>query len=526
MTSKPKGKKRSEGRHLEDATCVEGPSANSFSSHLFVDSVQHSAKMIRGTKSKSSMTRACNPSQGKQPKKKAPGRAKRATNTVWNPEIHRYFVLAIWKRGLAECSPSSIKKQMIQKELPELTQQRIKSHLQRFRGNLEREQRTFFQEYNEAMYRSKHRSSLPRGRPEGTNGGNNVAKLTLDVVKHWNDERQKTNPCTLPALPQQNGLEPCGYGSNGITKPYSVGGRVQLPPLFMTPTEKNSQLGRALQGVSASIKALALQVEQARNAQSVQFNSPFQEQQSFATGSDFSLIHSLQCRNAGVPFQPQYERDDYTLPPNAYQCLAFNDSLMECGNILNDSRIATPIMTSEDMSFTGKEGDMAFCLEPYSPIMEAASLERPGGLFSQTFKHIPQCRPNETNCLPSLPQKVASVSLPYVSRKAMNPHPPEQYSLFQGTEPAQMQALTKAPPSLANQDDVPFLVNVNYNMKQETNSPRRREYVSSRNNDLGCNDTSYQEPMDFRRISFPFQCDNTMSAPLKQPNLMTDFQNF
>jgi hypothetical protein len=294
-----------------------------------------------------------------------------------------------------------------------------------------------------------------------------------------------------------------------------VGGCVHLPPLFMTPTEKNSQLGRALQGVSASIKALALQVEHSRNVQLSQSNPPIQELQSFATGPDLSLIHSLQCRKAGVPFQPQYERNDCTLPPNAYHYLAPNDSLMECGNILNDSQIATPIMTSEEMSFTRKEGDLPFSLETYSPIMKDVSVERPG-LFRQTFKHIPQGRPDETNFLPALQQKVAAVSLPYVFRKAMNPHPPEQHSFFQSTEPAQMQTLTKPSLYFTKHDDVPLLVNVNYNMKQETNSPLCQEYHSTSNHDFGSNDISYQESMDIRRNSFPFELDDPME--------MKDFQ--
>ena len=77
---------------------------------------------------------------------------------TWNDDIHREFVGAIFDIGMRHSSPSSILDQM-SKVSEEITSERIKSHLQKFRLNKEKSKREYMFSYDAALAKFKARGT-------------------------------------------------------------------------------------------------------------------------------------------------------------------------------------------------------------------------------------------------------------------------------------------------------------------------------------------------------------------------------
>lgn len=72
---------------------------------------------------------------------------------AWTEEMHRLFVESIYAIGVKHASPAVIIENMT-KENPNLTAERVKSHLQKYRSNKEKSKADFFQEYESWMQKA------------------------------------------------------------------------------------------------------------------------------------------------------------------------------------------------------------------------------------------------------------------------------------------------------------------------------------------------------------------------------------
>ena len=121
--------------------------------------------------------------------------------TFWSESIHREFIEAIYKIGLKHSSPSVIMEQMADTH-EALTNERVKSHLQKYRNNSEKSKQEFLTEYDgwmeKAMSLGSTEGSSPKLLPplsitdmlETTKlvGGEAVAFLTYSTMA---DERNE-----------------------------------------------------------------------------------------------------------------------------------------------------------------------------------------------------------------------------------------------------------------------------------------------------------------------------------------------
>lgn len=126
-------------------------------------------------------------------------------NASWTPEMHRAFVQAIFNVGINRASPGVITQNM--KAHPEdLTAERIKSHLQKFRKNKEKSVQNFMEEYESAL---SHKiaaarrgptsgSALPQETSDGL-GSETAANLTFASLMQT-AQQSAEQTFSLPAL--------------------------------------------------------------------------------------------------------------------------------------------------------------------------------------------------------------------------------------------------------------------------------------------------------------------------------------
>lgn len=176
-----------------------------------------------------------------------------------NVDIHRSFVSAIFDQGLKHASPSVILQNMMA-ESDELTSERIKSHLQKYRKNKMKSKQDFMSEYDDYMRQQATRSSVfPFGSPPSTTttrssaeltGGSGAAMLTCSLLSEaegffWNlkaslidDEEEHADP-----LQDDNAA---------------------VLELTLTEEEKKSYLGQALTHVMSMVAPMRRQLLQER----------------------------------------------------------------------------------------------------------------------------------------------------------------------------------------------------------------------------------------------------------------------
>ena len=91
-----------------------------------------------------------------QPTSEPPRKKARKVPLKWSEELHRDFVSAIFDFGVTNASPAVILKQMMIKD-SEVTSERVKSHLQKYRIHRDRSKQQFMTEYDESLQRIKER---------------------------------------------------------------------------------------------------------------------------------------------------------------------------------------------------------------------------------------------------------------------------------------------------------------------------------------------------------------------------------
>lgn len=198
-----------------------------------VESESRTRKKRRGS------TGSNNSSKGRKKSKNSDGRwSKRFT---WPEDLHRDFVSAIFDVGLKHSSPSTILEHMPKHQ--DITTERIKSHLQKYRLHRSKSKQEFMSSYE---------VSLAKFREKGTGGfksltnGDGAAHLTYtatsDPSKHVSAPQVKLQP-----KPDQGG-ELIAYAPQ-------VNEALMLPQL--TEAEKNSPIGASmgyLMGLFFSLK--------------------------------------------------------------------------------------------------------------------------------------------------------------------------------------------------------------------------------------------------------------------------------
>uniref|UniRef100_A0A7S3QDX4 HTH myb-type domain-containing protein n=1 Tax=Chaetoceros debilis TaxID=122233 RepID=A0A7S3QDX4_9STRA len=138
---------------------------------------------------------------------------------AWPDELHRDFVSAVFDVGLKHSSPSALLEQMPKHE--DITSERIKSHLQKYRLHRQKSKKEFMSSYDRTLMKMK------RGEIESNssslNSGEVAAHLSFTSI-------QKAELGFATANSDENGL--------------LQGGILQLPQL--TEDEKQSHVGTSL----------------------------------------------------------------------------------------------------------------------------------------------------------------------------------------------------------------------------------------------------------------------------------------
>lgn len=165
-------------------------------------------------------------SKGRKKSKPSDGRwSKRFT---WPDELHRDFVSAIFDVGLKHSSPSTIIEHM--PKHPDITTERIKSHLQKYRVNRSKSKQEFMSSYE---------SSLLRFQESGTFGLNSITGAQVAAQLTYADTKVE-QPSSGEEKTESLAADP----SQVLTYSPQVNEALMLPQL--TPAEKNSPIGASM----------------------------------------------------------------------------------------------------------------------------------------------------------------------------------------------------------------------------------------------------------------------------------------
>ncbi|CAJ1891567.1 unnamed protein product [Cylindrotheca closterium] len=180
--------------------------------------------------------------KGRKKGKNSDGRwSKRFT---WPDDLHRDFVSAIFDVGLKHSSPSTIMEHMPKN--PDITTERIKSHLQKYRLHRQKSKEDFMSSYEASLNKFQEK------------GLSNVKSLTnADAAAHLTysatmDPTKVAVPPTLAPLPSQ---EVAARPAQPIVYSPNVNEALMLPQL--TEAEKKSPIGASmgyLMGLFFSLK--------------------------------------------------------------------------------------------------------------------------------------------------------------------------------------------------------------------------------------------------------------------------------
>lgn len=176
--------------------------------------------------------------------------------SCWNERLHRCFIEAIFENGMRHASPTSILNHMTNRSKA-LTNEKVKSHLQKFRKNKEKSIEEFMNEYDtwfprlvsvgsmgscDSMQLASVSSVLSMlGLTERPLGGGSAALLTyanmceekgtiLDIIGKGDNDNESA-PQKIKKLPlalQRKGSNECLKYVNGIEVPFPVFTREEL----------------------------------------------------------------------------------------------------------------------------------------------------------------------------------------------------------------------------------------------------------------------------------------------------------
>jgi SHAQKYF class myb-like DNA-binding protein len=163
----------------------------------------------------------------------------------WGKDLHRSFVQAIFEIGIDRSSPAVVLKEMANYSKQEITGERAKSRLQKFRKNKEKEKERFVNDYDQFM--QKFTSVPPAVLLQNSIGADKpVGGLAAAILSHsvmttegGSPRRQRPRSGSSRGKLLEQGLarQTTNYAGFPATK---------IPPLNLTESEKKTPLGVSL----------------------------------------------------------------------------------------------------------------------------------------------------------------------------------------------------------------------------------------------------------------------------------------
>lgn len=168
---------------------------------------------------------------------------------TWPDDLHRDFVSAIFDVGLKHSSPSAILEHMPKND--QITSERIKSHLQKYRVHRTKSKKEFMTCYDASLSKFKAGSGADRGKPLAD--GEVAAHLSHSTITDADTtvEERKEEGEELPKVPP---------------KPKDQSSKLILPQL--SEAEKKSPIGTSLGYLMGLFFSLRQQLMAQREAQS------------------------------------------------------------------------------------------------------------------------------------------------------------------------------------------------------------------------------------------------------------------
>ena len=165
-------------------------------------------------------------------------------------KLHRDFVSAIFEVGLKHSSPSALMEHM--EPNPDVTSERLKSHLQKYRLNRQKSKKEFMTSYDNALEGFRKRASLLDAEQDGDEGevaslscAEPAALCTHDTITGRSDSSEESRKST-----------PIQEGTSSI---------FHMPPL--TRQEHHSAVGQSFRYLAGLYNSLVTQLEESRRKQ-------------------------------------------------------------------------------------------------------------------------------------------------------------------------------------------------------------------------------------------------------------------
>lgn len=249
-----------------------------------------------------------NSSKPKRKKKPSDNDGRWTKRFAWPDELHRDFVSAIFDVGLKNSSPSAILEQMPAHE--EITSERIKSHLQKYRLHRSKHKSQFMESYDGALEKIQNgtmdSSSLDHGE---------AAAFLTHITMTSNDDNLALQPPPDPNSLVQSGI-------------------LQLPQL--SDAEKRSPVGASmgyLMGLFFSLKQQLL------------------NQRKYAEGGDnVSTKDAMEAYESFASFSDRHNSSQYDLSISVSQIGQSHQDQSHLSNHqqqVNSSVLASPALTSD-----------------------------------------------------------------------------------------------------------------------------------------------------------------------------------
>ena len=211
-----------------------------------VTSLEPTAKQAARPRRTTSRKRPAEPEKNgsnanSKPRRKKQGDGRWSKRFAWPDELHRDFVSAVFDVGLKHSSPSAILEQMAPNE--QITTERIKSHLQKYRLHRQKSKKEFMSSYDSTL--SKMKSGESEFDTTSMNCGEKAAHLTYSTM----NEKEVVDSTSL-----------------------MEGGVLQLPQL--TEDEKHSPVGASMGYLLGLFFSLKQQLHAQRASQGISIDGP------------------------------------------------------------------------------------------------------------------------------------------------------------------------------------------------------------------------------------------------------------
>lgn len=244
-----------------------GVESNAAPQHVITSSGRTSRKRTAlNLKDDSSVTSSTRGAKGRKKNKDSDGRwSKRFT---WPEELHRDFVSAIFDVGLKHSSPATVLEYMPKHE--QITSERIKSHLQKYRLHRAKSKKDFMTSYDASIKKFQDEGMENVASLSGGEVAGHLVYATLSGKEPPEPSSEDdANHAAPPAVARQRAVVAESPGSGRQTQ-----GSLMLPRL--TEEEKRSPMGASLgylMGLFFSLKQ-QLMAQRAAKSQAARANQP------------------------------------------------------------------------------------------------------------------------------------------------------------------------------------------------------------------------------------------------------------